>query len=212
MDNSDLFLAVLILALIFYVYQCSMSKTRRASGHMCDRQCRVNGCPYSPRAASYAEHDPYGQPYVSYFNPEETFMEETQQALRRDPNSGEQDVAYQLRVPMGGFDEMTSVAGSVINDNTEEGMANYDSYVALNSLESSVYDSHNAFVSDMQNRVAGASAQSINSSDVDINPWVGLRRPNYQAAVPDANARVVPSHDPHQMPAQTRGFGCLVPY
>jgi hypothetical protein len=79
----------------------------------------------------------------------------------------------------------------------------YNDYLLTAGLESSVVDSHRQFVSDIQKTTTGASAQTVMSGDVLDNPFVGLRRPNYNVAV-DPNARQVPSAFAHQYSKNSR--------
>jgi hypothetical protein len=69
-------------------------------------------------------------------------------------------------------------------------------------LESDIKESHNRFITEVHHRTTGASAAAVRSDDNDINPWVGLRRPNYWGgnAYSQNDARVVSSEDPSQMP------------
>lgn len=75
----------------------------------------------------------------------------------------------------------------------------YDDYLVNEGLEKSVVESHNKFVDEIHHRTTGASAQSVLSGDVDVNPWVGLRRINYNAAFSQNDARTVSSESPDQM-------------
>jgi len=76
---------------------------------------------------------------------------------------------------------------------------NYKEYVEESSLEPSIYKSHNKFIDGVQHRTTGASVETILGGDVDINPWVGLRRPNYYSTTAGSSSRVVHSEIPDQM-------------
>lgn len=72
------------------------------------------------------------------------------------------------------------------------------------SLEPEVYTSHDEYVADMNRSTSGASMMTIRSDDNDINPWIGLRRPDYHSVYPADDARVDSSETPSSMPSATR--------
>ncbi len=76
---------------------------------------------------------------------------------------------------------------------------NFEDYILDNGLEKSVTESHNQYVQDLQQRTSGASVETVTSHDENINPWVGLRRPDYLSVKVDANAREVSSQTPEQL-------------
>jgi hypothetical protein len=105
------------------------------------------------------------------------------------------------------YDQNTSHCGDSDYEyfgNGENVDSDYRDFIASNSLEQSVYDSHNQFTTDANHRTSGASGLTIRTDDNDINPWVGLRRPNYLAVSTGDESRVVPSETPGQMPNPTR--------
>ena len=68
------------------------------------------------------------------------------------------------------------------------------------SLEKDVFDSHREFTEDAYISTQGAnSTDTIRDDPNDVNPWVGLRRPDYTGAFSESDARVVSSEYPDQM-------------
>lgn len=80
-----------------------------------------------------------------------------------------------------------------------ESYENFEDYIIGNGLEKSVTESHNQYVQDLQHRTSGASVETVTSHDENINPWVGLRRPDYSSIRIDGNAREVSSQTPEQL-------------
>lgn len=72
-------------------------------------------------------------------------------------------------------------------------------YVVDNGLEKSVTESHKQYVKDLQQRTSGASVETVTSHDENINPWVGLRRPDYLSIKVDPGAREVSSQTKEQL-------------
>lgn len=88
-----------------------------------------------------------------------------------------------------------------------KGLTGYDDYsqvVQLTSLEPEVYASHAAFTNDLGITNKGASTLTVRSDPNDVNPWIGLRRPDYHSVYTMCDARVDSSESPDQMFAQTR--------
>jgi hypothetical protein len=81
----------------------------------------------------------------------------------------------------------------------------YNDYLLSAGLEKSVVNSHNQFVNDISNTHAtsGSSKMTELSGDVNDNPYVGLRRPDYNVNI-DENARQVPSASAYQYPSNSR--------
>lgn len=75
-------------------------------------------------------------------------------------------------------------------------------YMADVGLADSIKDSHERFTQEIHQRSTGASAETVLSQEPDINPWVGLRRPNYNVEI-SAYAREIPSVYPNQVPKYT---------
>jgi hypothetical protein len=72
------------------------------------------------------------------------------------------------------------------------------------SLEPGVIESHNRFIKDVHHRTTGASAETVRDDSNDVVPWIGLRRPKYNAgAFATSGARVEHSESPEQMPQYT---------
>lgn len=213
MDSNGLILGLIILTVLYLMCSSYISQQNRRyrmneNVHSCcshgnSRESHPMG--NSLRGVSYSSQMDPNHIQPRYFHPEEYLTND----IISDDNSDKVD---NNNGQPGNAVNMDGVSNSNINDNTDESMDNYNDFVALNSLESTVYKSHDNFVKDVQNRVTGASAMSIRADDNDVNPWVGLRRPNYYDVTPDINARVVPSEFPHQMSKHTRGQGCLIPY
>ena len=76
----------------------------------------------------------------------------------------------------------------------------WNSMAQYQSLEDSVYASHNEYVDDLARVTSGASMQTVRSDDQYPNPWMGLRRPNMHDAYSGTDARVVSSEFVDQMP------------
>lgn len=88
-----------------------------------------------------------------------------------------------------------------------KGLTGYDDYnqvAQLTSLEPEVYASHASFTNDLGITNKGASTLTVRSDPNDINPWIGLRRPDYRSVYTMCDARVDSSESPDQMFAQTR--------
>jgi hypothetical protein len=83
----------------------------------------------------------------------------------------------------------------------------YDSYVMNQGLEQTVYDSHRAFVADSLSNTTGASRDTVLSGDVDVVPWVGLRRPDYSVPVDVSALKAIPSQAEYQLPVGTKYSG-----
>lgn len=81
----------------------------------------------------------------------------------------------------------------------ESSYENFEDYIMDNGLEKSVTESHNQYVQDLQQRTSGASVETVTSHDENINPWVGLRRPDYSSVRIDGSAREVSSQTPEQL-------------
>lgn len=79
----------------------------------------------------------------------------------------------------------------------------YNDYLLSSGLEKSVIDSHRQFVNDIQQTTNGPSAQTVLSSEIYDNPFVGLRRPDLNIYV-DPNARQVTSTEQWQYPGATK--------
>lgn len=89
------------------------------------------------------------------------------------------------------------------NTDIAENMAWQDGIQVL-GLEQSVVDSHRSFCKDSARSTTVASNVPTRSYDQDINPWVGLRRPDYCGVRIGDTARVVPSEYCDQLPQATR--------
>lgn len=96
------------------------------------------------------------------------------------------------------------VAREYMNNTAESGA--FEDYLIDAGLESTVIDSHQQFVNDIQKTTSGASVETVLAGDVDDNPWVGIRRPNYDVKV-DSSARTVPSAEQSRMPTARRYSG-----
>ena len=71
----------------------------------------------------------------------------------------------------------------------------YESALKNMVLEPEIIAQHQKFNKELMHRVGGTSSRSpVRDDNVDIVPWVGLRRPQYQKINPnDGTARTVPS-------------------
>lgn len=76
----------------------------------------------------------------------------------------------------------------------------YQSLLQDMALSVDMQDDHRQHVEDTLRYSAGVSKGAIFDHDVNLVPWVGLRRPNYRAATPQATARSVPTEYNHQLP------------
>jgi hypothetical protein len=70
------------------------------------------------------------------------------------------------------------------------------------SLDPEVFESHNQYSSDMNRLSLGPSSMSERSDSMDLNPFVGLRRINYQDVFANSSSRQTHSETPDQMPTQ----------
>ena len=77
----------------------------------------------------------------------------------------------------------------------------YGEYLYKEGLEPSNFSSHRQFVKDTysDSLLLGSSKEIVRDDPNDINPYLGLRRPNYDVVV-GAGARQVPSEDRMQLP------------
>jgi hypothetical protein len=98
-----------------------------------------------------------------------------------------------------------SASADPVDFNSYYDAPNADSYnPAKDSLEQSVYDSHQQFTDDAYVSTQGASgAQSERDDAMDINPRVGLRQVDYQSVSSGDDARTVSSEYPDQLPIHT---------
>ncbi len=87
-------------------------------------------------------------------------------------------------------------------EDVETATGDYNDYLLSTGLEKGVIESHNQFVNDIQT-TTGASAQTVLSSDVYDNPFVGLRRPNMNVYI-DPESRQVPTAEQWQYPTSSR--------
>lgn len=85
-----------------------------------------------------------------------------------------------------------------------KGYGDYNEVAQLTSLEPEVYASHASFTNDLGITNKGASTLTVRSDPNDVNPWIGLRRPDYHSVYTMCDARVDSSESPDQMFAQTR--------
>lgn len=84
-----------------------------------------------------------------------------------------------------------------------QGYDDYNSVMQYASLEPEVFDSHNSYSSNVGIANSGASSLSVRSDPNDVNPWVGLRRPDYHSVHSGCDVRVDHSEIPDQMFAST---------
>lgn len=72
---------------------------------------------------------------------------------------------------------------------------NYESALKNMVLEPEVFSQHQKFNQELMHRVGGTSSRSpVRDDNMDVVPWVGLKRPAYQKINPnDGTARTVPS-------------------
>lgn len=72
---------------------------------------------------------------------------------------------------------------------------NYESALKNMVLEPEVFTQHQKFNQELMHRVGGTSSRSpVRDDNMDVVPWVGLKRPAYQKINPnDGTARTVPS-------------------
>lgn len=91
-------------------------------------------------------------------------------------------------------------------NNDLTGLESYEDYsevVQYQSLEPEVYESHDSYAFDIGVANSGASVHAIRSDPCDVNPFVGLRRPNYHDTYSGADVRTDHSEYPDQMTAAT---------
>jgi hypothetical protein len=89
----------------------------------------------------------------------------------------------------------------------EQNLTGYDGWnqvAQYSALEPEVYQSHAEFTDGINYSTSGASSMSIRSDSTTINPWQGLRRPDYASVYPSADARVDSSQYVDQFDSATR--------
>jgi len=84
-----------------------------------------------------------------------------------------------------------------------DGYDDYNSVIQYASLEPEVFDSHESYSGDIGVANSGASNLVVRSDPNDVNPWVGLRRPDYHSVYAGCDARVEHSEYPDEMTAAT---------
>jgi hypothetical protein len=88
--------------------------------------------------------------------------------------------------------DLTTKCALVAND--------YQDAMKCMSLEPDVANSHHTWISNIQGKTTTASKDTVRDGAIDINPWVGLRRPKYKTrAQPLAESRTIPSEIPSEM-------------
>jgi hypothetical protein len=76
----------------------------------------------------------------------------------------------------------------------------YQDAMKCMSLEPDVSNSHSTWISNIQGKTTTASKDTVRDGAIDINPWIGLRRPKYKTrAQPLAESRTIPSEIPSEM-------------
>jgi hypothetical protein len=83
--------------------------------------------------------------------------------------------------------------------------ATYDDYSAMSqymSLEPEVFASHDTYSKEMNRSTTGPSAMAERSDPNDVNPWTGLKRPDYSVPL-SSNIRVEPTEFTDQMYSTT---------
>lgn len=76
----------------------------------------------------------------------------------------------------------------------------YDQELVFAGLNAGVAKSHQQWIEQCLHRTSTASMQSVNDLDYNINPRIGLYRPQTDIAKPEEGARSVNSVDPDQIP------------
>ena len=81
------------------------------------------------------------------------------------------------------------------NPSVDIDAGDYESTLKNMVLEPTVFEQHKKFGQELMHRVGGTSSRNpVRDDNIDVVPWVGLRRPEYQKIDPnDGTARVVPS-------------------
>jgi len=87
------------------------------------------------------------------------------------------------------------------------GYEDYNAVAQMMALEPEVFESQETYAEDMGRSTSGASVMSVRDDRQDIVPWVGLRRPTYDAICTGAGARQEATETQDQMP--TRSFYAL---
>lgn len=95
--------------------------------------------------------------------------------------------------------EESEIVSPFANKDEAPDADDYQTYVMQNGLEKGVFDSHKRFVSDLRQTPRGSSSLTETSHDENINPWVGLRRPDYTSVKVSEHAREVPTQTPEQL-------------
>lgn len=90
-----------------------------------------------------------------------------------------------------------------LNERTNAVTEDYSERMQNEALEESVFASHNEYTRDMDRLTSGPSALSERTDDVNLVPFVGLRRPDYDSVRIDPAARQIPSVYPEQMGSRT---------
>jgi hypothetical protein len=95
------------------------------------------------------------------------------------------------------FDQLYKKAGSM-------DAIDYSQQVQMMGLDKAVFESHESFAHDIGIANRGASSLPVRSDDVHINPFAGLRRPDYRSVPFSAESQFEPSEYADQMPRATR--------
>lgn len=94
--------------------------------------------------------------------------------------------------------------GITVSSVDTSGDDSFNGYLKGQALESTVEEEHKTWLGAIPMRTMTSSHDVILTSDNDVNPWVGLRRPDYHKVIPDApDVRVSSSEGPEQMPRMT---------
>lgn len=86
-----------------------------------------------------------------------------------------------------------------------EDSLDYDQYFKSLSLDDSVSKNHASFVYDLGRTSKGAANRSI-LEPVDVQNWMGLRRPNYLAVTENDDARQVSGFVDDNLPKKNTSF------
>lgn len=96
---------------------------------------------------------------------------------------------------------LSGLSSSEIHQESVKPEYDYQNFLYKNGLEAERFDSHDKFIADTysDSLLLGASKDIVRDDPNDINPYLGMRRPNYNVFI-GSGARQVPSEEQSQLP------------
>jgi len=115
---------------------------------------------------------------------EKQLLKDDEYEVEEEPEMGQQEIVEEFN-------------NDLYNSDVEIDLESSDYEAALKSmvLEPVIFEQHKKFNQELMHRVGGTSSRNpVRDDNIDVVPWVGLRRPQYQKINPnDSSARTVPS-------------------